>query len=105
MEIIPTVHLYTFARGDDPDDIYNDGKPPRDAVEVGVDLVAEGLVPEGGAIIATRFRRSFLNRLGCDVKAREVRDVAPGKVVVYVNFKVTNTLLRIMQGDFIDLES
>eukprot|EP00557_Chaetoceros_sp_GSL56_P007742 CAMPEP_0176504892 /NCGR_PEP_ID=MMETSP0200_2-20121128/16195_1 /TAXON_ID=947934 /ORGANISM="Chaetoceros sp., Strain GSL56" /LENGTH=449 /DNA_ID=CAMNT_0017904393 /DNA_START=562 /DNA_END=1911 /DNA_ORIENTATION=+ len=95
----PTIHLYTFARGDDPE---MDNLPPRDALEVAVDLVAEGLVPEGGAIKATRYRRSFLNKLGCDVKAREVRDVAPGKVVICVSFKVTNTLLRIMQGDFVD---
>lgn len=99
---MPTIHLYTFARGDDPEMTFDDNLPPRDALEVAVDLVAEGLVPEGGAIKATRYRRSFLNKLGCDVKAREVRDVAPGKVVICVSFKVTNTLLRIMQGDFVD---
>lgn len=102
IQVVPTVHLYTFARGDDPDEMYEDNMPPRDALEVAVDLVAEGLVPEGGAIKATRYRRSFLNNLGCEVKAREVRDVAPGKVVICVSFKVTNTLLRIMQGDFVD---
>lgn len=100
--IVPVVHLYTFARGDNNDEVYEDGMAPRDATEVAVDLVAEGLVPEGGAIKPTRYRRSLLNKLGCDVKAREVRDVAPGKVVICVSFKVTNTLLRIMQGDFID---
>lgn len=102
MQVVPTIHLYTFARGDDPDEVYEDDMAPRDALEVAVDLVAEGLVPEGGAIKATRYRRSFLNKLGCDVKAREVRDVAPGKVVICVSFKVTDTLLRIMQGDFVD---
>eukprot|EP00979_Chaetoceros_neogracilis_P009033 scaffold2035_cov214-Chaetoceros_neogracile.AAC.6 len=56
----------------------------------------EGLVPEDGAIEAIRY-------MGSDVKFREVKDVAPGKVVVCVSFKVTDTLLRILQGDFIDL--
>jgi len=95
----PEVHLYTFARGDDKEDI---GKSARDAVEVAIDLVADGLLPEGGAIEKTRNRRTILNKLGCSVKAREVRDVAPGKVVIYVNFKVTKSLLSMMQGDFID---
>jgi tRNA (guanine37-N1)-methyltransferase len=102
IEVAPIVHLYTFARGDNSDEFKVDGMPPRDAVEVAVDLVAEGLVPEGGAIEASRYRRSFLDKMGCDVKAREVRDVAPGKVVICVSFKVTDTLLRILQGDFID---
>ena len=76
--------------------------PPRDAAEVAVDLIAEALLPEGGAIEVSKYRRSLLDRMGCDVKTKEVRDVAPGKVVIYVSFKVTDTLLRSMQGDFID---
>lgn len=102
IQSVPTVHLYTFARGDYSDEFKSDVMPLRDAVEVAVDLVAEGLVPEGGAIEASRYRRSFLDKMGCDVQAREVRDVAPGKVVICVSFKVTDTLLRIMQGDFVD---
>jgi tRNA (guanine37-N1)-methyltransferase len=98
----PIVHLYTFARADFSDEFKSDDMPPRDAAEVAVDLVAEGLVPEGGAIEESRYRRSFLDKMGCDVQAREVRDVAPGKVVICVSFKVTATLLRIMQGDFVD---
>jgi len=43
-----------------------------------------------------------LDKMGCDVKAIEVRDVAPGKAVIYVSFKVTDTLLKVMQGDFVD---
>ncbi|GFH47946.1 hypothetical protein CTEN210_04422 [Chaetoceros tenuissimus] len=99
----PIVHLYTFARGDNANESVSDDRPPRDAVEVAVDLVAEGLVPEGGAIEASKYRREFLDKMGCDVQAREVRDVAPGKVVICVSFKVSATLLRIMQGDFIDI--
>lgn len=99
----PIVHLYTFARGDNTNESMSDDRPPRDAVEVAVDLVAEGLVPEGGAIESSKYRREFLDKMGCDVQAREVRDVAPGKVVICVSFKVTTTLLRIMQGDFIDI--
>lgn len=95
----PEVHLYTFARGDDKKDL---GESARDAIEVAIDLVADGLLPEGGAIESTRNRRAFLNNLGCSVNAREVRDVAPGKVVIYVNFKVTKSLLSTMHGDFID---
>lgn len=76
--------------------------PPRDAAEVAVDLVAEGLLPEGGAIEASKYRRSLLDRMGCDVKSREIRDVAPGKVVICVSFKATDVLLRTMQGDFVD---
>ena len=102
MRVVPTVHLYTFARGDDSDAFTSDDLPPRDAVEVAVDLVAEGLVPEGGAIESSRYRRAFLDKMGCDVKAIEVRDVAPGKAVIYVSFKVTDTLLKVMQGDFVD---
>lgn len=105
MEVVPTIHLYTFARSDDPkeDGINNDiDMPPRDAAEVAVDLIAEALLPEGGAIEVSKYRRSLLDRMGCDVKTKEVRDVAPGKVVIYVSFKVTDTLLRSMQGDFID---
>jgi tRNA (guanine37-N1)-methyltransferase len=103
--VVPTVHLYTFARGDDPNQHHNDsnGIPPRNATEVAVDLVAEGLIPEGGAIQSTRYRRNMLDRMGCNVRTREVRDVAPGKVVICVSFKVTDTLLSIMQGEFLDV--
>jgi len=99
-------HLYTFARGDDPtgdcSEDLDDKFPPRDASEVAIDLVADGLLPEGGAIEASRNRRSLLDRLGCKVKTTEVRDVAPGKVVICVSFRVTKALLKVMQGDFID---
>ena len=102
-EVVPTFHLYTFARGDDPENHNEENElPPRDAAEVAVDLVAEGLLPEGGAIEASKYRRSLLDRMGCDVKSREIRDVAPGKVVICVSFKATDVLLRTMQGDFVD---
>jgi hypothetical protein len=90
--------LYTFVSGDNSDEFKVEGIPPRAAVEAAVALVAEGLVPEDGAIEASRY-------MGCDVKFREVKDVAPGKVVICVSFKVTDTLLRILQGDFITIFS
>ena len=106
LKTTPTVvHLYTFARGDDPASEY--GKNivnPRSAVDVAIDLVADGLLPEGGAIKKSRFRKTYLDKLGCDVKAQEVRDVAPGKVVICVSFKISPNLLSVMQGDFIDID-
>ena len=93
------VHLYTFARGDDPN--HNNHKSPRSAMDVAIDLVADGLIPEGGAIETSRYRKAYLNQLGCDVKAHEVRDVAPGKVVICVSFKITTRLLSAMQGEFL----
>ena len=103
-KIVPAIHLYTFARGDDvpSENEDNDDAPLRDAAEVAVDVVADALLPDGGAIEASKNRRSLLNEMGCDVTTKEVRDVAPGKVVIYVSFKVTETLLRVMQGDFVD---
>jgi len=99
----PLVHLYTFAHADDDDaDIVTDGLPPRDSMNVAIDLVADGLIPEGGALEKCRFRKSELDKMGCDVRAREVRDVAPGKVVVCVSLKVTYQLIRVMKGDYIN---
>jgi len=98
------VHLYTFARGDDTKNENSDiDDKPRDAIDVAIDLVADGLLPEGGAIQKSRYRKAYLDKLGCEVRAREVRDVAPGKVVICVSFKVTNSLLKVMHGDFIDI--
>jgi len=99
----PLVHLYTFAHADDDDDlnILKDGLPPRDTMNVAIDLVADGLIPEGGALEKSRYRKSELDKMGCCVRAREVRDVAPGKVVVCVSLKVTYQLIRVMQGYFI----
>ncbi|KAL9189876.1 hypothetical protein ACHAXT_009551 [Thalassiosira profunda] len=86
----PRVHLYTFARGDEE----------RTAAEVAIDLVADGLLPEGGYVEPSKFRGAYLDELGCEVKAREVRDAAPGKLVICVSFSVTSLLLRRMQGDY-----
>ena len=88
--VSPRVHVYTFARGDED----------RTAAEVAVDMVANGLLPEGGYTEPSKFRGEYLNSLGCDVKAREIRDAAPGKLVIRVSFSVTRVLLRRMQGDY-----
>jgi tRNA (guanine37-N1)-methyltransferase len=82
--IIPTVHVYTFVRG---------------PVETAIDLVAHNLLPEGNE--PTPNRKQHLDELKCEVRAREIRDVAPGKVVVCVSFKATAQLLRHMQGDYV----
>ena len=84
------VHVYTFARGDDD----------RTAAEVAVDMVADGLLPEGGYTESSKFRGEYLNSMGCEVEAREIRDAAPGKLVICVSFNVTRVLLRRMQGDY-----
>lgn len=88
--VSPRVHVYTFARGDED----------RTAAEVAVDMVANGLLPEGGYTEPSKFRGEYLNSMGCDVKAREIRDAAPGKLVICVSFSVTRVLLRRMQGDY-----
>lgn len=85
------VHVYTFARGDDE----------RTPSEVAIDMVADGLLPEGGYIEPCKFRGEYLNVLGCNVQAREIRDAAPGKAVICVSFSVTDLLLRRMQGDYL----
>lgn len=84
LKISPTVvHLYTFARGDDPTSEYGKNiADPRSAADVAIDLVADGLLPEGGAIEKSRFRKAYLDELGCDVKTHEVRDVARKKLKV-----------------------
>ena len=91
----PRVHVYTFARGD----------AARTATEVAVDMVADGLLPEGGFVEPSKLRGPYLDEeLGCDIQAREIRDASPGKVVVCVSFTATRLLLRRMQGDYGDSE-
>ena len=84
------VHVYTFARADDE----------RTAAEVAIDMVADGLLPEGGYVEPSKFRGGYLDELGCNIQAREIRDAAPGKLVICVSFSVTRLLLRRMQGDY-----
>lgn len=84
------VHVYTFSRADDE----------RTASDVAIDMVADGLLPEGGYVEPSKFRGGYLDELGCNVQAREVRDAAPGKAVICVSFGVTRLLLRRMQGDY-----
>jgi tRNA (guanine37-N1)-methyltransferase len=84
------VHVYTFSRGDGE----------RTASEVAIDMVADGLLPEGGYVEPSKFRGGYLNELGCNIQAREIRDAAPGKMVICVSFSVTRLLLRRMQGDY-----
>lgn len=87
-EVLPTVHVYTFARGD-----AETNKTPAD---VSKEMVAIGLLPNLGASGEDSVKA--LNDLGCNVRAREVRDVAPGKVVMWVTFQVTRDLLQILQA-------
>mmetsp|Transcript_20463 Transcript_20463/g.31556 ORF Transcript_20463/g.31556 Transcript_20463/m.31556 type:complete len:359 (-) Transcript_20463:3-1079(-) len=94
--VVPAFHVYTFSRADDDND-----EDARDVATVAIDLVAHHLLPEGGATEPSKHRQKELNRLGCDIKAREIRDVAPGKVVMCVTFNATPKLLQHMQGDFV----
>jgi len=88
-EIVPTVHVYTFARGDAETD-----KTPADVAK---EMVAIGLLPSlSGSDNNDSVK--VLNDLGCNIRAREIRDVAPGKVVMWVTFQVTEDLLLKMRG-------
>ncbi|CAB9522151.1 methyltransferase [Seminavis robusta] len=98
----PRLHVYTFARAD--------AKTGRSAQDVAIDIIASELLPpmgledddnddddDGGC----HHRQQELNdEYGCQVVAREVRDVAPGKLVFCVSFTATPELLRVMQGSF-----
>jgi len=86
LDVETSVHVYTFARGDKEE--------RRDAADVAINMVANGLLP----YINSNEGQEILNDLGCQVRAREVRDVAPGKVVIWVTFKVTQELLLKMQN-------
>lgn len=88
LEGLPTVHVYTFARGD-----AETNKTPAD---VSKEMVAIGLLPSLGASGEDSVKA--LADLVCNVRAREVRDVAPGKVVMWVTFQVTRDLLQVMQA-------
>jgi hypothetical protein len=61
--------------------------------------VAHNLLPEGSEPMPNR--KQHIDELKCQVRAREIRDVAPGKVVACVSFKATAQLLRHMQGDYV----
>ena len=84
------VHIYTFARADPSTN--------RSVLDVAVDQVADGLLPTPEPCPGDG---EHLNELGCNVRARLVRDVSPNKVVVCVSFEVTQRLLRHMQGDYV----
>jgi len=101
-DVIPTVHVYTFARQQDNNNNNNNHQQQgnRSFLDVAIDDVADHLFPAFGAVEETMMRKDELDELGCNVQARFIRDVAPGKVVVCVSFQVTNQLLRNMQGDF-----
>lgn len=93
----PRLHVYTFARAD-PD-------THRSEEDVAIDTIASNLLPpmgpgnddDGGEY----HRKQELDQdYGCNVVAREIRDVAPGKLVFCVSFTATPKLLRHMQGEF-----
>jgi uncharacterized protein (DUF1800 family) len=48
-----------------------------------------------------QIENNIFDELKCEVRARETRDVAPGKLVVCVGFEATAQLLRHMQGDYV----
>ena len=81
-DIVPRVHVYTFARAEGD----------RSAEHVAMDLVASNLLPPED-------RYEALLEY-CPIEAHAVRDVAPGKVVYCVTFEATEKLLRSMRGDF-----
>ena len=74
------------------------------AREVAINIVADNLIPKGGAIEEIQGREKSLDTLGCNLHAREVRDVAPGKSVIYVSFQVMENLIRSMQSDYVYVE-
>jgi tRNA (guanine37-N1)-methyltransferase len=88
--VAPRVHVYTFAKAD--------ATTNRSAEDVAVDIVAEELLPMGES---TTHRLNELNQeYDCNVNVHNVRDVAPGKLVICVSFSATDKLIRYMQGDF-----
>jgi tRNA (guanine37-N1)-methyltransferase len=89
-EVVPRVHVYTFARGD--------LETARTCEDVAIDLVADNLVTEfGGKLFA---RKELDEDYRCNVSIHTVRDVAPNKGVVCVSFSATPALLKAMQGFF-----
>lgn len=93
-ESSPRLHVYTFARADPETD--------RTAEDVAVDMIASNLLPVMPSDEAYRRKRELDKVFGCQVVGREVRDVAPGKLVFCVSFTATPKLIRHMQGDFED---
>jgi len=87
----PVFHVYTFAWADDR----------RSVKDMAIDVIADNLIPLGGAAETSYQRKEELDRLGCKVQARIIRDVAPGKVVVCVSFRLTRRLVKHIQGDFL----
>lgn len=94
----PRLHVYTFARADHD--------THRSEEDVAIDLIASELLPpmgggnddeDGGE---THRKQELDSEYGCNVIAREIRDVAPGKLVYCVSFTATPKLLRHMQGEF-----
>jgi len=85
-----SVHVYTFARADGS----------TTAERAAYDAVADVLLPE---FVRAVGRREHLDALGCAIRAHEVRDVAPGKVVFCVTFQATRALISHMRGDFVDV--
>lgn len=91
----PRLHVYIFARADP--------ESGRTVDQVAVDLIASELLPAFPSSSPETCRIRELNEdFDCQVVAREVRDVAPGKLVFCVSFTATPKLLQHMQGNFID---
>ncbi|GKY92071.1 hypothetical protein MPSEU_000178600 [Mayamaea pseudoterrestris] len=89
-DVIPRVHVYTFARPTDG----------LSAEEVAVEIIASNLIA-GLAPGAASCRRQELDECyDCNLQLHAVRDVAPGKTVYCVSFSATPQLIKAMQGDF-----
>jgi len=105
-EVEPRVHVYTFAKeiscGDDESKDDHESTVGPSAEHMAVDEIASHLLPRlPGQADSNMTRWEELDQnFGCNIKVHNVRDVAPGKVVLCVSFSATQRLLKFMQGDF-----
>jgi len=102
--VVPRVHVYIFAK-ESSSAPENGLESSSSFEENAVNEIASHLLPalpgEGSGSQTTTSRWEELDQnFGCNIKVHNVRNVAPGKVVMCVSFSATERLLRFMQGDF-----